>query len=181
MSLPTAISPSPVADTSIEVRFATDVPEDAIFGLVFQKLQEDFPTVTQTPIGMIPAEIRRADAGVMFQPTHRMSGDFYSVAIGGKAISVSAAPPYQGWQTTSEKFRDTFRKIAETGLLKMPTRFGLRYVIDAFNGKLDTTKGFDESLADFLEKAHFSSKTLFFRLLRVEFLKSLSPKYGRDE
>jgi hypothetical protein len=41
MKLPVSISPCPIVESVTEVRFETTVPEDAVFGLVYQALKAD--------------------------------------------------------------------------------------------------------------------------------------------
>ena len=50
MKLPVTISPCPIVEAVAEVRFETLVPEDAIFGLVYQTLKTDFPKVETLPV-----------------------------------------------------------------------------------------------------------------------------------
>lgn len=128
MKLPLSISPCPIAETVVEVRFDTTVPEEAVFGLVYQALKADFPKNTPLPIASLPADFRRSDPQLANQPLHRLEGEHLTVMVGAQMATVGIRGAYPGWTEGSERFRATFARIASTGLIGKPLRFGLRYI-----------------------------------------------------
>jgi uncharacterized protein (TIGR04255 family) len=135
MNLPISISPCPVVAASAEVKFESGFPEDAIFGLVYGKVQAQFPSVFDLPLASIPAEIRRADPDLTVQPLYRLESNDLIILVGPKAISVGSKGGYPGWKTLAEKYVNTFGQIAETGVFKKVRRLGLRY-INFFHGDI---------------------------------------------
>jgi uncharacterized protein (TIGR04255 family) len=135
MKLPVSISPCPIVEAVAEVRFETSVPEDAIFGLVYQTLKTDFPKVETLPVASLPAELRKSDPNLALQPLHRLDGKDLTVLVGSQAVSVGVHGGYPGWATVSERLNTTFTRIASTGLIVRTHRFGLRY-INFFQGDI---------------------------------------------
>lgn len=133
MKLPLTISPCPIAETVVELRFETDTPEEAVFGTVYHALKKDFPKSSPLPMAAVPPEVRRADPNLIHQPLHRLIGDNLTILIGPQAVTVGTVGEYPGWAAAAERFRDTFMRIANTGLIGRPLRFGLRY-INFFSG-----------------------------------------------
>ena len=240
MNLPLSITPCPIAQAVVEVRFDTEAPEEAVFGLVYHALKTDFPKSSPMPMASLPTEFRKSDPNLVHQPLHRLVGEHLTVLVGAQAVAVGIRGAYPGWATAAEHFRATFARIADTGLIGKPRRFGLRYIsffagdilpkltlsvtiadnpisgagthfktvlqsdgcqlllqvgkdlklvgeeqktgsvidIDSFVTEPEVDGGFNAALAGFLEKAHLAEKQLFFRLLKTEFLDTLSPTYA---
>ena len=72
MRLPKSISPCPIREAIAEVRFESNVPADAVFGIVYQALQKDFPKSEALPIVALPTLIRDATTDFVFQPHYRL-------------------------------------------------------------------------------------------------------------
>ncbi len=128
MKLPLSITPCPIAQAVVEVRFDTDTPEDAAFGLVYNALKVDFPKNTALPMASLPAEFRKSDPNLSHQPLHRLDGEHLTVLVGAQAVTVGVRGAYPGWALAAERFRATLARIAQTGLIRTPRRFGLRYI-----------------------------------------------------
>ncbi len=128
MKLPLSITPCPIAEAVVEVRFDTDAPEDAVFGLVYHALKADFPKSSALPMASLPPEVRKSDPGLVHQPLHRLIGEHLTVLVGAQAVTVGIRGAYPGWAAAAERFRATFTRIADTGLIGKPRRFGLRYI-----------------------------------------------------
>lgn len=135
MKLPLSITPCPIADAVVEVRFETDVPEEAVLGVVYQVLKTDFPKSTALPIASFPAEVRKTDPNLASQPLHRLEGEYLTVMVGAQSVTVGIRGAYPGWATVSERFRRILERVAATGLIGKPRRFGLRY-INFFSGDI---------------------------------------------
>ena len=64
MKLPKEISPCPIIDTVIEIRFESTMPKEAkeaIFGIIFNEFNDRYPSLEKLPILQIPEAIREAD------------------------------------------------------------------------------------------------------------------------
>jgi uncharacterized protein (TIGR04255 family) len=129
MNLPVSISPCPIAEVTLGIQFEPTVPEDAIFGIIFQALRKDFPKATALPLSSLSAEIRRSDPQLAQQPLHKLDGEQgLSVLIGSQSATVAQQGNYPGWATLSGRFKETIGEIAQAGVIGRPTRFGLRYI-----------------------------------------------------
>ena len=135
MKLPLSITPCPIADTVVEVRFETEVPEEAVLGVVYQVLKVDFPKCTTLPVASLPSEMRKNDPNLASQPLHRLEGEHLTVMVGAQSVTVGIRGAYPGWGNVSEQFRMTLSRVAATGLIGKPRRLGLRY-ISFFNGDI---------------------------------------------
>jgi uncharacterized protein (TIGR04255 family) len=128
MKLPKSITPCPIAEAVVDVRFETTVPEEAVFGVVYQALKDDFPKSTPLPLASLPADVRKADPQLANQPLHRLDGEHLTVMVGAQSVTVGFRAEYPGWAAVSERFRTTLARVAQTGLIGKPQRFGLRYI-----------------------------------------------------
>lgn len=128
MDLPISIEPCPIVETVLDVRFESLVPEDAVFGVVYQALRPDFPDASALPMASLPPEMRRSDPTLALQPLHKLEGESLTVLIGSQGITVGIRGAYPGWTTVFERFKATLAQVASTGIVGRPLRFGLRYI-----------------------------------------------------
>lgn len=137
MKLPKSINPCPIREAVAGIRFESDVPADAIFGIIYQILQKEFGEVNRLPILDLPAEIRNADKDLVYQPYYRLENKNSAVLIGPKMFAVGLRGAYPGWQVHSEQIKNIFNKVQETGVFSKVNRMGLRYInffqIDIFS------------------------------------------------
>jgi len=131
MKLPISIEPCPIVEAVVDVRFESLVPEDAIFGVVYQALRNNFPNASALPMASVLPEMRRADPLLALQPLHKLEGEKdenLTVLIGSQGITVGVRGAYPGWTGVAERFKTTFASVASTGIVGRPLRFGLRYI-----------------------------------------------------
>ena len=128
MKLPKSISPCPIKEAVAEVRFESNVPPDAVFGIAYQALKSDFAKAEPLPVLALPANFRNADKDLTFQPHYRLVGQTCGVLVGPKVISVGVRGEYPGWETLSKSVKSTMRQFHQTGIVKRIIRFGLRYI-----------------------------------------------------
>jgi uncharacterized protein (TIGR04255 family) len=128
MKLPKSISPNAIAQVIVAVFFDSVVPDDAVFGLLYQALKNDFPRMTALPLAAMPAEARRIDPQLAHQPTHMLEGELLNVSFGSNSVSVASMKEYPGWQTLQPRMRNTLALINAAGIIGKPRRFGLRYI-----------------------------------------------------
>lgn len=157
MPLPLSLASPPVIAAVLELRFQSEYPDDAIFGIVFAQIKNDFPKTEKLPILQMPDEIRTNDPSLRFQPYYRLSEKNYIVQIGPRTISL-APTDYPGWTQFFGKTKTLLNAVFGTGVVSKVTRLGLRYTNALQNHGLDALK-FGVTLFD---EAH-SSPTLFLR------------------
>lgn len=71
MARPTKITPDPIIDAVVEFRFESEIPPDAILGMLFSVVRNEFSNFKKLPIAKIPEEIRRNDPQLKFAPFYQ--------------------------------------------------------------------------------------------------------------
>jgi uncharacterized protein (TIGR04255 family) len=129
IALPKKITPCPIVEAVVEIRFVPSVPQDAVFGIIYSAFKNNFPGKPEDlPILQMPAALRNSDQNLIYQPHYRLSDDKFLFQIGPQAISFICREEYIGWATFSERIKTYFNKIRDTGIVKTTKRFGLRYI-----------------------------------------------------
>jgi uncharacterized protein (TIGR04255 family) len=128
MKLPLKISPCPIEESIAEIRYLTNVPPDAIFGLIYPILKNDFPKLQKLPILQIPEDIRAKDKELKFKPHYRFSNDEYKFSIGPNVVAISTTPDYPGWKNYSQLIFNYLNQIRKLDFISTVNRFGLRYI-----------------------------------------------------
>jgi len=135
MTLPQKITPCPIIEAVVEIRFSSSIPPDAIFGLVYESFKDIFPSKPiDLPILQLPAQIRNADPNLIYQAHYRFSHNGFLLQIGPKTISVINKDEYVGWAAFSLKIKECFNKMKSINVIEKTKRFGLRY-INFFEGQ----------------------------------------------
>ena len=129
IKIPRKITPCPITEAIIELRFESDLPSEAVFGVIYGKLQNDYDKNVETlPVIQLPAAIRNQDPSLKFQPYYKLqSGDFI-LQIGPKTISLSSTREYVGWNEFSKKINGTISSVSDIGVIKHVLRLGIRYI-----------------------------------------------------
>lgn len=128
MKWPSSIAPCPIREAVAEVRFESNVPADAVFGIVYQTLKKDYPKVEELPIAALPSQMRNADKDLWFQPHYRLISSTSTVLVGPKTIAVGMHGEYPGWVSLSATMKNVLREFNTAAIVKQPVRFGLRYI-----------------------------------------------------
>ena len=126
--LPLKITPCPIWEAIVEIRFDSDVEPDAIFGILYQKVKNEYPKVEKLPILQIPEAVRLQEPGLLQQPYYKLLCDNLSLRIGPKIFSVICTKEYIGWEKFSEILEKNFNAIDELKIVKKVKRFGVRYI-----------------------------------------------------
>lgn len=134
--LPKKISPCPIIEAAIEVRFSSAVLPDAIFGIIYQEFKDEFSgKAGKLPILQLPEPIRSIDPGLKYQPYYKLIDSNLIFQIGPRVASLSNIKEYMGWQTFSKKIKGTFLKLEKLKIIKSVERLGIRY-INFFKGDI---------------------------------------------
>lgn len=128
MTLPKAINPCPILDALFEIRFTTNIHSSAVFGMVYNILQTEFPKVENLPILQLPESVRATDPSFKFKPHYRISNERFVTQIGPNVITISSFPEYTGWDEFSRQIFNILKKIEEVGIVNLVTRIGIRYI-----------------------------------------------------
>lgn len=235
MDLPKEITPCPIVDAILEIRFDSLVANQAILGILFNELKEsDNSKILNLPISQLPENIRETDSALKFSPSHQFTINNYKIQIGFNVLVIGFPIPYSNWSSIFSELKKIIEKIEITNVIKKVNRIGLRTIdffdfdiftkvkLQVINDTEDFTKnnltliseinknsyinilqitnnaGFRNKtgsiididtikeikpynkltdICDDINEAHNTQKSLFFNLLKKEYLDSLNPKY----
>ena len=128
--IPVRISPCPIKQAVLEVRFVSEHPADAVFGMVYSAVNDMFhnkkPEVL--PVMQIPEMVRQQDPNLKYQPGHRFASENYSLSVGASSLLFGVSRPYPGWDAWSTFFLGGFERIRKSGIFRKVERIGLRYI-----------------------------------------------------
>ncbi len=128
MSLPNKISPCPISEAIVEIRFDSSFPPDAIYGVVYNAFKENFPKPQNLPILQIPEPIRLQDPALRFKPYYKLTNSGFIFQIGPKVCTLSSIKEYAGWTAFLVKIRDSFKRLFDLEIIDKVTRLGIRYI-----------------------------------------------------
>lgn len=170
MKLPIEISPCPILEAIIEIRFIPSTHPNAVFGLIYNELKIDFPKVENLPILQLPEPLRMSDPNFKFKPHYKISNNSFSVQIGPDVLSISSLPKYSGWTKFSDVLFDIFTRVNKIQIIKNVTRIGIRY-ISFFQD--DIFKKANISVCINQEKIEYKNTLVRTEILNVGFSNSL--------
>ncbi len=128
MSLPKKISPCPIIESIVEIRFESDFPPEVIIGILYQSFVPKFAKVDRLPILQLPEALRLSDPNLIFQPYYRLSTENFAFQFGAKVISLNNSGTYVGWDVYYAKLVETITTVVKSGVIKNVLRFGIRYI-----------------------------------------------------
>jgi len=126
--LPKKISPCPILEAIFEMRFDSNLPEDAIFGVLYNKFQDEYQNVEPLPILQLPQVVRAQDPNLIYAPHYKLSNENTVIQIGPKVFSLANVGEYAGWDRFSEQIQSIYNKIEETKIVFTVNRIALRYI-----------------------------------------------------
>lgn len=128
--LPVKIDPCPIEEAIFEIRYSSEIPRDAIFGMMYGHIGHFFKnSPISLPILQIPEEIRRIDPSFKYQAYHQLKKDNYTLKIGPDVLTFSTQNPYVGWKDWSYFFFEILDNIFfKSNVIKKVERTGLRYI-----------------------------------------------------
>ncbi|MCK5805034.1 MAG: TIGR04255 family protein [Lentisphaeria bacterium] len=125
-----SISPDPVVNAVVELRFDSALPKPAIYGILYSALREDYGKQESMPITQLPEELRLKDPNFRFKPWYQLSGNGLMVQIGPDVIAVNCdcSGGYMGWTSFWELIQKILVCVKDTGVVAKITRVGIRYI-----------------------------------------------------
>lgn len=129
MKRPTKITPDPIIDAVVELRYESDVPPDAILGMLFAQIKSKYADFKQLPIATIPEEIRKNDPGLRFNPYYQAESGLFKLNVGPRVISLSNTGQYVGWKNEYfPELKELLKSVETAGIVKHFSRLGVRYI-----------------------------------------------------
>ena len=125
----------PIISMTVEMKFKVNIPDDAVFGLLYPFLSNEYRNFNQFPIQQIPIDIQKRDINLFYAPHY----EFYDenkplkVLIGPRVLIVSflknSSNNYPGWRDYIEtETLKIFENIFKLNFIKSIERFGIRYI-----------------------------------------------------
>lgn len=132
MSLPKKISPCPIIDSILEIRYSSSFPKNAIFGVIYNQLRAEYSKTENLPILQLPEPVRNSDPNFKFKPHYRISNDEFVIQIGPDVLAISSYPDYVGWNKFSSEIYRLIDSIAKLEIIDKVERIAFR-TIDFFD------------------------------------------------
>lgn len=127
--IPKKITPDPILESVVELRFKTNLPSDAIFGMLYNKLNEMFPNSYESlPILQLPEAVRLQDKNLEFSPHHKFKNENFQVNIGPKVIAIISLKPYSGWKAYFSVIESIIKYVIQQNFIQEVSRIGVRYI-----------------------------------------------------
>lgn len=122
--LPLKLENSPVAETTLEIRFKSSFPADAVFGVMFQALQENFSSfkLSQNQQFIIPPGVN------IYQTTHSLIKGNLLIGIGHNVLVFSNRAAYLGWKEFKQFIDSAIQLIERSNAVKSIERISLQYI-----------------------------------------------------
>jgi uncharacterized protein (TIGR04255 family) len=135
MKYPTHLKECTILESVFEIRFDSNVPEDAVFGMVYPELKKRFNEFKKDQvIDSIPPDLKNTNFKYHF--THFSDIENYSLRLGPHIFSLVKNPPYDSWSEFFKIIKWCLEIYFKLGLINRASRIGLRY-IDFFNKDKD--------------------------------------------
>lgn len=128
MGIPKKINPCPIIEAIVEIRFNSEMPSDAIFGVIYSEFKQEYPKFENLPILQLPETVRMKDLNLRFQPHYKLIHDNYILQIGPNVLSMVNLNEYVGWDDFAAKIKKTITRVHKLGVIKNFIRFGIRYI-----------------------------------------------------
>ena len=127
-SMPKRVNPCPIAEAIVELRFDSNLPADAILGVIFNKFKEKYPKFSKLPVLELPSFFRDNDPNLIFSPYYRMANDEFIFQIGPRCFSLACPKEYKGWIKYHDEIEWVFNEMRKLDFVKNPLRLGVRYI-----------------------------------------------------
>jgi uncharacterized protein (TIGR04255 family) len=128
MTIPKKITPCPIIECAIELRFRTSVEPGAVFGIVYTAFRNEYPNVEKMPILNVPEQIRLVDPNMVYQPWYRLRNGGFLLSIGPKKVALGKVGEYPGWSLFSIRLHKVVETLRGLGIVDEVERVGLRYI-----------------------------------------------------
>jgi uncharacterized protein (TIGR04255 family) len=127
--LPRSISPCPILEAIIEIRFVPGRPWDHFPGLFAEKFGDQFPREEDTGIAQLPLAIREKDPQLSFLPYRRFIGEEFTLQVGPRVVGLGTRRgAYPGWAKFAETMVQVMDGISKMRIIREANRVGLRYI-----------------------------------------------------
>ncbi|WP_446009612.1 TIGR04255 family protein [Candidatus Electrothrix sp.] len=136
MTRPAKITPDPIINAVVELRFNSSVPEDAVLGMLFAQIKSKYNKFQKLPVADFPKEVRMNDQALQFNPYYQCEAGAYRLNVGPKVISLAISKDYPGWKEHYfPEVKSVLSHLDQAGIVDNFIRIGVRY-IDFFENNI---------------------------------------------
>lgn len=129
MRIPKKITPDPVVESVVELRFDTNIPFEAVLGIVYPVLSDLIKgNFDKFPVLQLPEQVRMSDRNLKFAPHFKFVNNHYQVNVGPRVLAIVAIRPYKGWEEFNSIINDILVQFEKLNIIKTVSRLGVRYV-----------------------------------------------------
>lgn len=133
----------PIIECVSEFRFDTHLDENIAFAILFQSLKSsaDFSAynVIPQPILQLPADVRKTDPQLVFQPCYLLVRNNLTIGVGSHSLMFSIKAPYSSFKEFKTFIETALRSLDNTNL-KGIYRTSLRYINKIPDSLFNATK-----------------------------------------
>jgi uncharacterized protein (TIGR04255 family) len=128
LKIPKKITPCPIIEAIVELRFEHQIQVDMIPGIVFGEFKEHFPQFSKLPVMQLPSAVRDGDPNFKFSPYFRFAGTDFLLQVGPTNFSIVCPKEYKGWTTFRGQIETVFSGMKKLKIIGKPIRLGVRYI-----------------------------------------------------
>ena len=129
MKYPVKLKRSPINEISLELRFKSHYPPEAVFGVFYSHIQEQFSAKPKPhTIMQLPEKIRLNDPALRYTPYYKLENHDMVLNIGPEVVSFVNRQLYLGWEAFSKIFYKTFKNLIDSQVFKDIHSMNLRYI-----------------------------------------------------
>lgn len=127
--LPTKITPCPIVEAILEIRFVTSESWRTLPGLLYAKIRDRYPEQKDLALADMPEEMRRQQVAFANLPHMQFLGADFLIQFGPRVISLVTKPnKYPGWAALEKEMTWLLARLKECGFISEGERLGVRYV-----------------------------------------------------
>jgi uncharacterized protein (TIGR04255 family) len=126
--LPIRISPCPIMEAVVELKFSSNLPKGAVFGVLYNSLKDTFGKVEQLPTSMLPPEVMENHPALKYRAHYKLTDGVFKAQIGHNVIAFHSPSEYVGWDKFHRNLTSFFEKVKESGVVSNPENLLLRYL-----------------------------------------------------
>ena len=133
--VPKKITPCPILEAVVQLRFDTETPSDVVTGGLSQQLRGRYSKRVSLPIMNLPEELRIKDPQLKFAPWFRLEGEGFFLHLGPSMLSIHCPKEYKGWRLYRQAILEVIEAVQGSKIIKQVREMGLKY-ISFFEGNI---------------------------------------------
>ncbi|NUM82063.1 TIGR04255 family protein [bacterium] len=138
MQLPSKLTPEPLVEAVVEVRFESAMPQGDVISKMLLALNKSFPQFNSIDI---PPELRSTPQ-FKYHGSMALARGNLSTRIGHNVISVNCTTPYLGWPRYFQEVKNSLKEVFRNIAIYKVERLGVRY-INFFEGESNLLENLD--------------------------------------